>query len=309
MKFSTVGVLRTDHFVSGILLLSQLFLSSLAFGQNTLPVPDHIVILFEENSGYSQIIGNKHAPHINALAHMPNAAVFTQFYAKAHPSQPNYLVFFSGSSQGVEDDDLPDGIPFTTPNLCAELIAAGRTFKTYSEDLPKVGYKETSYMTGKGNYVRKHNPCMNWTGTGPNQFPDTVSQPFGDFPHAGNYASLPTVSYVVPNLEDDMHNNYCGVPPCPKTVARADDWMYSNLDSLQQWAMTHNSQFILMFDEDDNFHGNNIPVIFFGPMVKGGEYNQKVDHLNLLHTIESIYGLGHAGNSANSSSIINCWLK
>src|SRR5271156_3882240 len=29
---------------------------------------------------------------------------------------------------------------------------------------------------------------------------------------------------------------------------------------------------------------------------------------NLLHTIESMYGLGHAGNSATSTSITDCWL-
>ena len=303
-----MGTLFFRSLLAGILLLPQLYLPSVTFAQS-LPAPDHIVILFEENSAYSQIIGNEHAPHINALAAMPNAAVFTQFYGVVHPSQPNYITFFSGSTQGVEDDHLPEGIPFTTPNLCAELMAAGKTFKTYSEDLPKVGYKETSYQTRKANYARKHNPCMNWIGTGANQFPDTVSQPFRNFPDADNYASLPTVSYVVPNLDHDMHNNYCGNPPCATTVALADDWMYDNLDSMQKWAMAHNTLFILIYDEDDDYHGNNIPVIFFGPMVKGGKYDEKVNHINLLHTIESMYGLGHAGASVNGTSIIDCWMK
>jgi acid phosphatase len=149
---------------------------------------------------------------------------------------------------------------------------------------------------------------MNWVGTGPNQYPDTVSQPFANFPKAANYASLPTVAIVVPNLEHDMHNNYCGAPPCPKTVARADNWMHDNLDSLQQWALAHNTLFILTYDEDDDYHNNNIPVIFLGPMVKGGMYDQKVNHFSLLRTIEDMYGLGYAGASANSSDITGCWL-
>jgi len=301
-------ILCTGRFISGILLLSRLLASSLAFGQS-LPKPDHIVILFEENAAYVQIIGNKHAPHINALAAMPNAAVFTNFYALQHPSQPNYLMFFSGNNQGVYDDDLPRQIPFNTPNLCAELMAAGKTFKTYSEDLPKAGYKETFYETGKASYARKHNPCMNWIGNGANQFSALVSQPFKAFPRAGNYDSLPTVSYVMPNLDHDMHNNYCGAPPCAATIARADDWMYNNLGDLQKWAMAHNTLFILIYDEDDDYHGNNIPVILLGPMVKGGKYDERVTPLNLLHTIESMYGLGHAGYSATSTSISDCWVK
>ena len=302
--------LYTNRFIAGILLLSQLFLSSLAFGQNevyTLPRPDHIVILFEENAAYSQIIGNKHAPHINALAHMPNAAIFTQFYGVMHPSQPNYITFFSGSNQGVEDDNLPQDIPFTTPNLCAELMAKGKTFKTYSEDLPSIGYRETTYETNKAHYARKHNPCMNWIGTGPNQFADTVSLPFSSFPGEDDYATLPTVSFVVPDLDHDMHNHYCGAPPCAKTIERADDWMYNNLDRPQQWALKHNTLFILIFDEDDDYHNNNIPMVMFGPMVKGGEYDMKLNHINLLHTIEDMYGLGHAGASATSKSFYTCW--
>ena len=34
----------------------------------TLPKPDHVVIVMEENHAYSQIIGSSSAPYINALA-------------------------------------------------------------------------------------------------------------------------------------------------------------------------------------------------------------------------------------------------
>src|ERR1700738_4196298 len=54
-----------------------------------LPKPAHVVIVIEENHGYSQIIGSSQAPYINTLA--TEGALFTSSYAIAHPSEPNYL--------------------------------------------------------------------------------------------------------------------------------------------------------------------------------------------------------------------------
>src|SRR6187455_2562032 len=82
-----------------------------------LPAPDHIVIVIEENHSAASILGNPDADYINSLTTF--GANFTNFSAIQHPSQPNYLQFFSGADQGNKNDDIPDGIPFTTPNLAA----------------------------------------------------------------------------------------------------------------------------------------------------------------------------------------------
>src|SRR5258708_2919193 len=79
-------------------------------------------------------------------------ALFTQSYAVSHPSQPNYLAMFSGSDQGIADDNGP--ISFPGPDLASALAAKGRTFTGYSEDLPSVGSK----VLQSGAYARKHNP-------------------------------------------------------------------------------------------------------------------------------------------------------
>src|SRR5215467_333646 len=77
-----------------------------------LPVPDHIVIVIEENHSYSQIIGSSNAPYITALSKDSSSANFVNAYATTHPSQPNYLNFFSGSTQGVTDNTHPVNAPF-----------------------------------------------------------------------------------------------------------------------------------------------------------------------------------------------------
>ena len=80
------------------------------------------------------------------------------------------------------------------------MIDAGLSYITYSEDLPVVGYDGDS----SGAYVRKHNPAANWMETGTNQIPEHANQPFTAFP--SDYSKLPTVSIVIPNVNDDMHN-------------------------------------------------------------------------------------------------------
>jgi len=256
------------------------------------PKPDHIVIVVLENHEYWQIIGSRDAPYINALARDTFSAIFTRSYIIEHPSQPNYLDFYSGSNQAVTDDSHPKNEPFTTPNLGRQLIDAGKSFATYSEDLPAVGYNGDIY----GAYVRKHNPAANWMGTGKNQIPATTNQPFTAFP--ADYTQLPTVSLVVPNQQNDMHNG---------SIRTGDDWVRNHLDRYIQWAKTHNSLFILTFDEDNYGNTEHILTIFTGGMLKGGEYKNTINHFNVLRTIEWIYELPYAGSAAKAKTIDNCW--
>ena len=97
--------------------------------------PAHTVIVMMENLSYGEVIGNRSAPFLNGLAR--RGALFTNSHAVAHPSEPNYLALFSGSTHGVTDDSCP--LRFTGPNLASELIAAGHTFAGYAEGLPGTG--------------------------------------------------------------------------------------------------------------------------------------------------------------------------
>ena len=64
------------------------------------------------------------SPLINDLAN--TGAKFTNFYAITHPSQPNYLELFSGSSQGITGDGLPGVMPFPAANLGANPVQTFR---------------------------------------------------------------------------------------------------------------------------------------------------------------------------------------
>jgi acid phosphatase len=287
-------------FVIGLVLLG----SSCAFAASGLPTPDHVVVVIEENHSYSEIIGSASAPYINTLKN--SGANFTQSFAVTHPSQPNYLALFSGSTQGVTNDSIPIGIPYSTANLAANLIAAGRTFGGYSESQPSVGYNSATFTTvsGQNQYVRKHNPWSNWqtstTPTPTNQLPPSVNMPFaGYFPTGPDYSTLPTVSFVVPNEQNDMHDG---------SIAQADTWLSNNINAYKTWAMTHNSLLIVTWDEDDSSMSNQIPTIFVGPMVKAGTYSGSINHYNVLRTIEDFYNLPHAGAAANAAPITTAFV-
>ena len=270
-------------------------LTSHSFGY--IPHPDKVIVVVLENHAINQIVGNPAAPYLNSLIADNKSALFTQSFALGHPSQENYIQLFSGSDQGVTNDNVPSVFPFTAPNLGAALLAASKTFIGYSEDLPSVGYNGAS----SGAYARKHNPWVNWQGNSTNGIPASCNQPFSAFPT--NYNLLPSLSFVVPNQENDMHN---GSDPTKITIG--DTWIQNNLNGLIQWAKTHNSLVIITFDEDDNSSANNIYTLFIGEMVQHGTYSNHIDHYNVLHLLEDMFYLPHAGASATATTIDYCWI-
>ena len=251
----------------------------------TLPHFDHIVIAIEENHGYSEIIGSNSAPYINSLA--SQGASFTDSHAIQHPSEPNYLALFAGSNLGITDDSCP--INVSGPNLGGELIAKLKTFVGYSESMPGVGF--TGCTSSDRLYARKHNPWVNFPDV-----PASANQPFTNFP--SDFTKLPAVSFVVPNLQNDMHDG---------SIKQGDNWLKKHLDSYVQWAKTHDSLFILTWDEDDGSNTNQITTIFVGTHVKTGQYRETINHYSVLSTVEDLYGLPYIHNASEGAAIKDIW--
>lgn len=293
---------------------------------SALPQYDHIVLVIDENKNNTEIRGSALAPYINNTL-LPNSADLTHFVAETHPSQPNYLHLFSGSNQGVTQDGLPGTPaepgtlaappPFHTPNLGRELLNAGKTFGAFSESLPSVGYTGETYSADPGlnEYVRKHNPTVDWqddaatAASNPNALPSSVNRSFSDFTTitggSGGFSSLPAFSLVVPNEQNDMHDG---------SITQGDTWLANNIEPYRQWAQTHNSLLIFTFDESDlgmlqADPNNQIITTISGQGVVDGKYDEAaisrfrlsnaaapdtaIDHYNLLRTIEGIDGTAH----------------
>src|SRR5947209_2312857 len=70
------------------------------------PHYEHVVVVMEENHADSSIVGDRvNAPYLNSL--IDGGVLVGSTFAIQHPSQPNYLHLFSGSNQGVNDDNRP----------------------------------------------------------------------------------------------------------------------------------------------------------------------------------------------------------
>ncbi len=256
-----------------------------------LPHYDHVVLVIEENHSYAQILGpGSPASFLKELA--AGGASFTQSHAVVHPSEPNYLALFSGSRHGVRGDGVPRGVPFSGPNLAAELAARGLSFAGYSQSLPYAGFEGRSFSTARGRneYMRKHNPWCDWESPHPgrNQLSPLTNLPFDHcFPTAAgdDFALQPTVAIVVPDERFDMHDG---------TVAAADAWLRRNLGAYAHWALSHDSLLIITWDEDNGTYANHIPTLFFGAHVKPGDYSERINHYRVLRTVEDLFGLAHA---------------
>jgi phosphatidylinositol-3-phosphatase len=287
-----------------------------------LPVYDHVVVVVEENKDFDQIIDNPKAPFINFTLR-EEGANFTQMYGEEHNSEGNYFWLFSGSNQSVGFKDViptkenNPNYPFTAPNLGAALLAKKLLFKGYSEDLPEIGSKVeyTKSAAGEKIYARKHVPWISFDNIpNGNTIETSCNLRFSDFPRdLANFASLPKVAFVIPNLQDDMHN---GKPR--HSIPKGDAWLAKNLGAYYAWAKTHNSLLIVTFDESDNktnYLGltnpfvlptkqfkrdlqNRIPTIFAGAHIKVGDYPEArgITHVNILRTLEAMYELPMSGD-------------
>jgi len=244
---------------------------------------DHVVVVMFENHASTQITAST-APYFTSLANQ--GANLTKSFALTHPSEPNYLALFSGSTQGITNDSCPN--TFSTGNLGEQLLNAGFTFKAYSEGLPSVG----STTCSSGNYRRRHAPWVNFSNLS-----QSLHRPMSDFP--SDFTALPTVSFVVPDMCNDMHN-------C--SVATGDSWLKSHLDAYAQWAKKHNSLLITTFDEDNSTSVNQIHASLVGAGVKVGfSSTTTVNHYNVLATLEDMYGLSRLGKADGKAAITDVW--
>lgn len=250
--------------------------------------PNHIIFVWFENKKYSSIIGSSYAPYINSL--VAKGTLFTNMFAITHPSYPNYIDFFGGQPNGITNDNCVNASTLTTPNLYTVLKNAGKSFAWYSEGLPLTGSTVCKY----GYYVERHNPTTIFANV-----PASQNKTFLSFPT--DYTKLENVVCISPNLINDMHDG---------SVLAADQWLKVHLSALVEWCRTHNSIFVVYFDENDGSGSNQIPVVAVGQYVKAN-YKQTTlcDHYNWTRTICAMFSASKTWttNLSSRNSINGCW--
>jgi len=241
----------------------------------------HVVLVVEENSSYSQVIGNAEMPYLNSLATQYGLA--TQYYANTHPSIGNYFMLTTG--QLVTNDDSFTG-EVDVDNIVRELLAAGKTWKSYAES--------------RGDpvlYVQRHDPLSYFSDVAGST---TQSQNLTSFDQFGSDLAnnvLPNFSFVVPNILDDCHSG-------PLQVA--DAWLQDNIAPLISNAtFQKDGLLIIVFDEStggDSAHGGgHVAALVISAKAKQGfQSTTFYQHQSVLRLM--LEGLGVSTLPGASSS-------
>ena len=182
-----------------------------------------LVVIVEENAAYGDIVGNRQAPYLNHL--IATGELFTNYTAVTFASAPNYLAMTSGLTS-----------PLSPPsaNIFQAIDSTGGTlsWKEFMESMPgncALGTSANIPGTDVPLYTVSHDPDYQYRANSTcssNDVPMTTS--------TFNPASLPTLSYVVPNQCDDMHTLPGNGQACPayfgsnsgnSLIRMGDNWL------------------------------------------------------------------------------------
>lgn len=246
---------------------------------------DRVVVVVLENEGTRQAMAD---PYFAELA--KQGAWFSNYYALAHPSFPNYLALVAGNTFGVDDDHRPP--PIKSPNITDGLEAKGLSWKAYAENYPGGCFLGSAAGAGKLTptatptelYVRKHVPLLAFAAiqSHPNRCARIVNADhFMKDVRSGN---LPNYSFYTPNMFNDGHDT---------SIGAASRWLSGFLANVRAARGMERTLLVVTWDEGagKDFKSNKVLALLLGDVVNPGRYNDEASHFSLLRTIEDNFGL------------------
>jgi phosphatidylinositol-3-phosphatase len=252
------------------------------------PSSSHFFLVVEENHSYSEVIGNSAMPYLNGLASKFGLA--TQYYADAHPSIGNYFMLTTGQIETI--DDAFTGT-INDDNIVRELVKANKTWRSYAEGLPGVGYLGGDAYP----YFKHHNPFTYFSDViGTSQASNVV--PFAQFSADLGSGNLPDFSFIVPDALNDAHDG---------TLAAADQWLQKNIDPLvNSSALQNGGVLVIVFDESELLDiargGGHVAMVIVGSQIKPGVQSSTLfQHESTLRLALSTLGVNSfPGNAASA---------
>jgi len=224
----------------------------------------HVVIQINENQSFADTFSMSNAPYMTGLIQQYGAIV-TNFYANTHPSIGNYFELLTGQILTNDDSKTPSNFPISIDNLIRQINAAGYTWKAYCESIPSVGYTGGN----AGEYAVRHCAIPYLTDVQNNAAQRQNLVDFPQFSKDLRNNQLPTFSFIIPNLINDVHDS---------DIPTGDNWIKNNMAQLfNSPTFYEDTVYIFTWDEsaDDNTHGGGkIETAFLGATVKQG-YSQQ----------------------------------
>ena len=218
---------------------------------------NHVFLVVLENRDYDHVIGQSGWPYLNSLASRYGLA--TRYSGVTHPSIGNYFMLTTGSI--ITNNDSYTGV-VSGDNLVRRLLAAGKTWTSYAENLPSTGY----IGGDQGTYTRHHNPFTYLSDVVNSTAQRQRLKPFSQFASDLSANRLTAFVYIAPNACHDGHD-------C--SDSQVDGWLKSNIDPLVRHVVAQRADaLVITFDESETTSSSNggwrVPWIIVGAKVKGG---------------------------------------
>ncbi len=242
--------------------------------------PAPVIVIVMENHERSSILSSPDADYLNAFR--AAGQDFTHYYAVTHPSLPNYLAIASGSTKGKSGSDSITAGEIAGANLFSQAQGHGISWNVFMESMPSACYKGGS----SGQYVLRHNPAMPFANIATKPVKCAKVVPYTSF----NVNSLPQLSFVVPNLCNDMHD-------C--SIATGDNWLQARVPAM----LSAGAEVIITFDEGSSSTngGGNVYMAARGGGMAPSVNNNTYSHYSLIAGLEARFGLAKL-NSAQTAT-------
>lgn len=239
-----------------------------------------------ENRSQGEILGNKAAPFINALASQ-NAVAAGYTDSLIHPSEPNYIWMVAGQNFGIRDDNAPKDHHLDTHSHIADQLEMQQvSWKAYMESMGAPCGMSSSYP-----YEPKHDPFVyfddinGWDGSKFQPSPRCNE-------HVVDYAeldrdlaagTLPRYVFITPNMINDMHDG---------SVAQGDAWLAHEVPKiLGSDAFNRGGVLFLTWDEGSK-NSDDPPMIVISPHARRGMVSQTpFTASSYVKTVQKLLGL------------------
>lgn len=267
------------------------------------PAP-FVIIMMENHSLRTVLADRTDMPYLNSLWRGGTSLDFTGYTTLAHPSLPNYLGMTSGFTQATSDSVHPG--QYAGPTVWDQLTGAGVSWGIFEEGMPSACYPGISYNdpATNGQYLLRHDPGVAY-GTVYKTTECQQVQPLS----ALNYASLPAVTFITPNVCDDMHGltsaqlTGTGFANCLVASSgleqRSDLWLSQIVPKLTAAGAT----VLVTFDECCGASLGPGYALETGAGVTPGSTSTPYSHYSVLAAIEDAYGLPLLGGAGTANPL------
>jgi phosphatidylinositol-3-phosphatase len=224
-------------------------------------------------------------------------------------------------------NDPLDAAPTVAMTIADQLGHAGKTWKSYQENLPPYGADNVDYSDGLLSevgaqfahlpklYAVKHNPFVYFANIQEHDLDHVVG--FSELYQDLDRGHVPNLAFIAPNQCHDQHGrgstevgSNCVYDPDPSTsdlnadlTAQADAALQNLVTAIKSshaWREGQNA-IVVVWDENDYSGKPNqvVTIVDTNYGVKGVTSTVKYNHFALLKTLEAGFGLGylnHAGD-------------